>query len=87
MISRTLKQWAEACPHWGEPDRDYLCVPCARAYAAEQVAQARAEEREACAKIADKWVHSTSCVPSGPCEHIRLATALALAIRARRDEV
>ena len=56
---RSAAKWVRTvpldCPHV-EARELYVCYECAAAnldaYAAEQVAQARAEEREACAKIA-----------------------------------
>ena len=42
-----------------------LVISILRAYAAEQVAQARAEEREACAKIANNYNPATQTDVSG----------------------
>ena len=91
VTPRSVEAWAACGEHGGcdvfSPDCPY-CRDNRRNfidYAAEQVAQARAEEREACAKIVDEWACSTSCATPGPCEHIRVAVTLAAALRARRD--
>lgn len=44
-----------------------------------------AAEREACARIADGWAHSKSCVPGEACEHQRTAAAIAEKIRQRAE--
>src|SRR3990167_11417641 len=59
---RSVEEWAKACynpdGNWGDnlsctgtDARRTMCLDCARAYAAEQVAQARGEELEVCIKI------------------------------------
>ena len=88
---RSVEEWAVWClSQYNIGGHSYasngLCCDCARSYAAQEGAQARGEEREACAKIVDQWACSTSCTVPGPCEHIRVAVTIAAAIRARRDE-
>ena len=63
---RAVEEWTESCCSSGhvrdwevEFPRVVLCDNCARAYAAEQVAQARAEEREACATLVSRMVVAT----------------------------
>ena len=58
-------------------DGDDPCVSCQSAVEAE---------RERVAQIVDQWACSKTCDPTGaPCEHIRVATTIAAAIRALRE--
>jgi hypothetical protein len=84
-MPRIVEEWAKGCRGRTHPETTLpftiLCLDCARAYAAEQVAQARAEEREACAKLCEgEGVGET---PDTWGWHSK---DYARAIRARRDE-
>ena len=51
--------------------------------------EARAEENERAAQVADLWRDSVTCTPGDACEHIRLGAKIGERIRARmkREEV
>ena len=90
---RSAAKWVRTvpldCPHV-EARELYVCYECAAAnldaYAAEQVAQARAEEREACAEIA-KICQMPASPDMSPLTHqgIKLARReIAAALRAQK---
>ena len=87
---RSVEEWAEFLVdevfglqplgmRGSEQEREVIMA--LRAYAAEQVAQARAEEREACSQIAFRY--ECGCPEGMLCGHRVAAGRIATALRAR----
>ena len=89
MTPRSVEEWARTrtCK------RCYLgefCADCMVAYAAEQVAQARVEEREACAVLAESAEELDGPIPADLLTQIQsvgIEESMRAAVRATKKEI
>jgi hypothetical protein len=91
-LPRSVEEWCGADNHREKavPYEDYCFCEKLVAYAAGQVAQARAEEREACANSSTAWVNDFFDTKPGSDPGSDVIKGILLeriaAIRAQRDE-